>query len=54
MSVTDSLGSQVANNLSAAKGRVKVILTASNDIGWSKTINFAPANKNNLYLLMRE
>lgn len=54
MSVTDSLGHQVANNLSTAKGKVKVDLTVSNDKDWSKTISFTPIEKDNLYLLMRE
>ena len=55
LSVRDSKGKQVANNLSSAEGEVTVELTLSNNKKkWSKTIEFTPKKIENLYLLMRE
>jgi len=55
LSVKDSRGKQVANKLSIAEGEIKVVLTVSSyEKSWSKTIEFTPIDKENLYLLMRE
>lgn len=55
LSVVDSIGKQVVNNLQSARGRITVKLTVSNsNKNWIKTISFTPIEKDNLNLLMRE